>query len=426
MKHTGKRRWLALMLCACMLTGAAGCGDRVSSSEDLMEGIEAGTPVITKEPKPTKAPEEEINRPVTDFGVSLLQDAIKNSGNGSNVLVSPLSVLMALSMTANGAEGATKTQMEAVLGENLKEYLRDYRQNLPRGEKYKLNLANAIWFKDKEGLEVQEDFLQTNADYYNASVYKAAFDDTTLKDINNWVEKNTDGMIENILDKIFQDAVLYLVNALSFDAEWQSVYRENQVRDGEFTKEDGTKQQVEMMYSKEYVYLEDEKATGFIKYYADKKYAFAALLPKEGVSVADYVESLTGEHLAELLKNPSKETVYARLPKFETEYSVTLNDILVQMGMADAFDPVLADFSAMATVPEDRNIYISRVLHKTFISVDEKGTRAGAATVVEMSDTAEMIEDPKQVYLDRPFIYLLIDCENNEPFFMGTMMDMEK
>lgn len=414
------------MLCACMLAGAAGCGDSVSSSEDLMEGFETGTQEVTKEPKPTKAPEEGINRPVTDFGVSLLQATIKNSGNGSNVLVSPLSILMALSMTANGAEGATKTQMEAVLGGNLNEYLRDYCQNLPRTEKYKLNLANAIWFKEKEGLEVQEKFLQTNADYYNASVYKAAFDDTTLKDINNWVEKKTDGMIENILDKISQDAVLYLVNALSFDAEWQSIYRENQVRDGEFTKEDGTKQQVEMMYSKEYAYLEDEKATGFVKYYVNKKYAFAALLPKEGISVADYVESLTGEHLAELLKNPSKETVYVRLPKFETEYSVTLNDILVQMGMADAFDPVLADFTAMATVPEDRNIYISRVLHKTFISVDEKGTRAGAATVVEMPDSAEMIEDPKQVYLDRPFIYLLIDCENNEPFFMGTMMDMEK
>lgn len=414
------------MLCACMLAGAAGCGDSVSSSEDLMEGFETGTQEVTKEPKPTKAPEEGINRPVTDFGVSLLQATIKNSGNGSNVLVSPLSILMALSMTANGAEGATKTQMEAVLGGNLNEHLRDYCQNLPRTEKYKLNLANAIWFKEKEGLEVQEKFLQTNADYYNASVYKAAFDDTTLKDINNWVEKKTDGMIENILDKISQDAVLYLVNALSFDAEWQSIYRENQVRDGEFTKEDGTKQQVEMMYSKEYAYLEDEKATGFVKYYVNKKYAFAALLPKEGISVADYVESLTGEHLAELLKNPSKETVYVRLPKFETEYSVTLNDILVQMGMADAFDPVLADFTAMATVPEDRNIYISRVLHKTFISVDEKGTRAGAATVVEMPDSAEMIEDPKQVYLDRPFIYLLIDCENNEPFFMGTMMDMEK
>lgn len=437
MKMIRKRRWIALALCACMLFCVAGCGSSAIKSEDLMAGVEAGKSEITENPEPTKAPEkaeetgeaeqEELSRPITDFGVSLLQAALKNSDSDSNVLVSPLSVLMALAMTANGAEGETKAQMEAVLGEHLNEYLRDYRQKLPRGEKYKLNLANAIWFKNDENLAVQEEFLQTNADYYNAAVYKAAFDDTTLKDINNWVEKNTDGMIENILDKISEDAVLYLVNALSFDAEWQSIYRENQVRDGVFTKEDGTVQQVEMMYSEEYTYLEDEKATGFLKYYSGRKYAFVALLPKEGITVADYVETLTGEHLAELLKNPSAESVYAGIPKFETEYSVTLNDVLVQMGMTDAFDPMQADFTSMATVPPDRNIYISRVLHKTFISVDEKGTKAGAATVVEMmKTTSARREDPKQVYLDRPFVYLLIDCENNEPFFMGTMMDMEK
>lgn len=361
-----KKRIFAMILCVSLLLGVGGCGAG-GGKIDLMAGI-----VPQNSEENLEQQKEAGERPIADFGASLLRATLKNTDGASNVLVSPLSVLSALAMTANGAEGETKSQMDAVLGENLNAYLKEYRQNLPQGDKYKLHLANAIWFKDEANLEVKEEFLQTNANYYEAGAFKAPFDSSTLKDINQWVEKNTDGMIKNILDKISEDAALYLVNALSFDAEWNSIYKENQIRDGVFTKEDGTEQKVEMMYSDEHFYLEDENATGFIKHYKGKKYAFVALLPKEGVSVADYVEGLTGEHLAKLLGNPSNEIVKVRLPKFETEYSVTLNDVLKQMGMVDAFDPERANFTSMATVPPEWNIYINRVLHKTFISVDEK------------------------------------------------------
>lgn len=449
-----KQRGIATIVCICLLAGVTGCGTAVSESgivsENLMEGVEPREDGVTtgnnEHGEQTGGAENsgeenseagnpggelatEATHVIADFGVSLLQNTIKNEAADKNVLVSPLSVITALAMTANGAEGETKAQMEAVLGENLNAYLREYKQNLPQGEYNKLHIANAIWFKDAEYLQVKDSFLQTNADYYGAAAYKAPFDDTTLQDINNWVETNTDGMIKNILSRIDKDAVMYLVNALSFDAEWSSIYYETQIRDGEFTKEDGIVQKIELMYSSEYQYLEDELATGVIKYYKGRKYAFVALLPKEGVTVAEYVESLTGEHLAELLANPQDIKVYTRIPKFETEYDVNLNDILVQMGMEDAFDEDRADFSAMADLPVDRNLYINNVIHKTFISVDEKGTKAGAATVVEMADTTSAVmdpEEPKRVYLDRPFVYLLIDCENNEPIFIGTMMDMEK
>lgn len=456
------KRFAAVMLCANMLL-AAGCGTGEPANENYMTEIQIGPEDVenNKESGNNAATNEEGNvreepeytseklsgedtsgpaenagatevpedmRPITEFGVTLLQNTLKNSDSDKNVLVSPLSVLMALAMTSNGAEGETKAQMEAVLGENLNAYLSSYRLNLPSDEKSSLHLANAIWFKDMELLQVKEEFLKANADYYDAAIYKAPFDATTLQDINNWVEYHTDGMIKNILDKISEDAALYLVNALSFDAEWSSVYYENQIREGIFTKEDGTAQQAEMMYSEEHRYLEDEWATGFMKYYRGQKYAFVALLPKEGITVADYVESLTGEHLKELLEVQEYQTVDVMMPKFETEYSIELNDVLKQMGMVNAFDRDIADFSAMATVPPDWNISISRVLHKTFITVDERGTKAGAATVVQMDCTTTSIdvELPKQVFLDRPFVYLLIDCEKNEPFFMGTMMDMEK
>ena len=190
--------------------------------------------------------------------------------------------------------------------------------------------------------------------------------------------------------------------------------------------EDGTRQDVDMMHSEEYTYLEDDLATGFIKYYKDRKYAFVAMLPNEGVSVSQYVDSLTGEHLRELLNNPQDLTVFASIPKFETEYDIEMSEVLQKMGMTDAFDWQVADFSRLGTYNVDgMNICINRVLHKTFISVSEQGTRAGAATAVEMvAEGAMEIVEFKEVVLDRPFVYMLIDCETNLPFFIGTMMNV--
>ena len=410
-------KWGAIAACLCaaviaVVTPLLLSGPRASAA-DLMKGVTAN-------------PVEQVENlgadsaAVTDFAVRLFQSSLED---GENTLISPLSVLCALAMTTNGAEGETLAQMEQTLGlpvDTLNRWLHTYLAQLPEGSKYKLSLANSIWFADKESFTVRQDFLQTNADYYGADIYAAPFDDSTLTDINNWVKENTDGMIPNILDRIPEEAVMYLVNALAFDAEWEEIYKENQVRDGTFTTEDGTERQVELMHSTEWAYLEDGNATGFVKYYKGREYAFAVLLPNEGVAVADYAATLTGEHLRELLADPAETKVIAAIPKFEVEYSVEMSDILKGMGMPDAFDLNAADFSGLGASTEG-NIFISRVLHKTFIAVDEKGTRAGAATAVE-APGADPTE-PKTVILDRPFVYMLIDCETNLPFFIGTMMD---
>ena len=408
---------VSLFLVCAMAVNMAGCSAQVQA-KDLMEGV---TPKKVSVQNDLGAKSTDV----TDFAVRLFRASAKS---GESTLVSPLSVLCALAMTANGAEGETLEQMEAVLGmtaEELNLYLYSYMKNLPQGEKYKLSLANSIWFTEDNRFTVNQDFLQINADHYGADIYQAPFDDQTCRDINNWVKQRTDDMIPEILDQIPPDAVMYLVNALAFEAEWSRIYDEYQVRDGKITKEVGTRQDVEFMYSSEGVYLEDENAAGFMKYYKGGKYAFAAMLPNEGVSVSDYIASLNGESLNALLADPQHTAVETSIPKFETEYSVEMSEILKGMGMTRAFDPDNAEFGRLG-VSENGNLYISRVLHKTFISVGEKGTKAGAATVVEMLDCAA-VEPPetKQVYLDRPFVYMLIDCENNIPFFIGTMMDLE-
>ena len=366
------------------------------------------------------------NGATADFAVRLFQNSMEE---GKNTLISPMSVLYALAMTANGADGETLAQMEKVFGMNIRD-LNGYLFASPwlnsDAEGNKLYLSNSIWFKDNPNFEVNKTFLGINRDYYGAGAYQVSFDESTRNEINDWVKTNTKGMIPEIIDEIPEDAVMYLVNALAFEAQWEKVYDEFQVQEGYFTTEDETRQDVEMMHSQEHYYLEDELATGFIKYYEGREYAFVALLPNEGVSVSQYVENLTGEHLAKLLSDQKDVTVFATMPKFETEYDIEMSEVLQEMGMTDAFDYRVADFSRLGSYNVDgMNICISRVLHKTFISVAEQGTRAGAATAVEMPAYGAMeIPEFKEVVLDRPFVYMIIDCETNLPFFMGTMMDV--
>lgn len=365
------------------------------------------------------------NVKMTDFALDLFKEASKD---GENTLISPLSVLIALSMTANGAEGGTREQMESVLGmstEELNLYIRDHTAGLPQGEKYKLSIANSVWFKDEEGLSIKEDFLRTNEEYYGADIFKAPFNDETLKDINAWVNDKTDGMIPDVLDEIPAEAIMYLINALAFDAEWADQYSEGDVYDGKFTREDGADVDVKMMRGEDGLYIEDERATGFIKFYDGRKYAFVALLPNEDISVSDYLSMLDGEALQAVLNDPLRGAeVHTSMPKFAVEYDVEMSSVLKNMGMVDAFDWSSADFSRLGQSARG-NIFINRVIHKTFIEVGELGTRAGASTVVEMfPESAPMLV--KQVDLDRPFVYMIIDWENKVPFFIGTMMDPGK
>lgn len=406
---------VSLLLFCAMTVNMTGCTMKVQT-KNLMEGVTPNE-VNALDDLSTQ------NADVTDFAIRLFKASEKS---GKNTLISPLSVLCALAMTANGAEEETLEQMEAVLGmtaEELNLYLYSYMKNLPQGDKYKLSLANSIWLTEDERFTVNQNFLQTNADYYGADIYKAAFDNQTCKDINNWVKEKTDEMIPEILDEIPVDAIMYLVNALAFEAEWSEIYEENQVRDGVFTKEDDTKQNADFMYGIEGTYLEDEKAAGFMKYYKGGKYAFVAMLPNEGVSISEYIASLNSESVNALLTNPQHTTVHTAIPKFETEYAVEMSEILKTMGITKAFDSDNAEFEGLGTSTAG-NIFINRVIHKTFISVGEKGTKAGAATVVEVTDSAvEEPQEPKKIYLDRPFVYMLVDCENKIPFFIGTMME---
>lgn len=402
-----KRSLAALLLILSLLLTACGSG---LESQDLMADVTPRKVDACFEDDFTQGREAYL-----DFSVRLLRQSFENE----NTLLSPLSVWSALAMTANGAEGETLAEMETVLGLS-RDKLNTWLHSFLSEDRDALHLANAIWFTDHSRFTVNRDFLQINADYYGADICQAPFDDTTLRDINRWVSDQTDGMIPSILDSMNSDAVMYLVNALAFEAEWDTIYRADQIRERNFTLEDGTTRTVEFMYSEEGRYLANDLATGFVKYYKDDDYAFVALLPREGLTMAEFLDTISGGYLRSVLAGYAGDSVNVSIPKFETESALDLAGTLQDMGMPLAFDEDLADFSGLGT--SSGNISISRVLHRTYINVDARGTKAGAAAAVEATDAAAPME-PSTVYLNRPFVYMLIDCETNIPFFIGCMME---
>lgn len=364
-----------------------------------------------------------------DYAAALFANACtEDLKNGKNAMISPESVIMALGMTANGACGETLSQMEAAMGgagidqlNNSLNYLADRAAN---SDKVKFNIANSVWVRDDKGrIQMKQDFCDKLRRLYGADSFLAPFDSTTLADINSWVNNETNGMIPAILDNIPSTAVAYLINAVAFEGVWQEEYKDHQVHENDiFTNAAGEEEQVTLLYSTEDIYLSDDNTSGFLKYYKGYDYAFMALLPDEGIDIADYVSSLDGEKLSNLWNTRRGGCmVFASIPEFTADYDMELKDALMAMGMKLPFTES-ADFSDMAATGSGA-LYIDRVLHKTHIEVDRTGTKAAAATAIQMTDEAdvEIVEDFYTVYLDRPFVYAIVDTESGIPLFIGAV-----
>lgn len=414
------KRFIAFLLAGMMVLSVGACSGAVTEKESAKteNSEKESAETESSETENTEVEISEYNHELTlDFAARLLQNSMKS---GENTLISPISVLSVLAMTANGANGETLKQMESAFGlsmDALNQEMGAYASYIRNYKWCKVHMANSIWYK--------ESFVTEMNINYDAKIYPVAFDDTTVKDINNWVKENTDGMIDGILNEIPDNVILFLINAISFDANWGTTYHESAISVNKFTKEDGTKRETEFMYSEEDTYLKSDNATGVMKYYKGGEYAFVALLPNEGITIDEYVASLDGESLQKMLNSATYAAVKTKIPKFEVEYDVTLNDALKQMGIVDALDNTKADFSGFGVIA-DGNIYISQVMHKTFICVDENGTKAGAVTGEMAATDSAPPETQAEVYLDRPFVYMIIDTTTCKPLFVGTLMDVNQ
>lgn len=409
-----------LSLAACILP-FSGCGKTVGKVHN--KSVKSGavrdlTEGISKNESASKAPDDEFKAAASSFAAELFKD---NYSKGKTTLVSPLSVLTALALVQNGAQGDTLAQLEQALGgldrDTLNAYMRAYCDFMTESEE--LKIANSVW--TDSSAEAKRAFLQKAVDSYSAQLFSAPLSDPkTVESINSWVKKNTDGMIPKIIEKADRYAVMMLVNAIAFDAKWETPYKRSDIEKLEFTSYSGSKKKTDFMCSTENVYLKDGGTVGFMKPYKNGRFAFAALLPDENTGIDDYVASLSGDKLMKIFSSAKRgNEVNVKMPKFRAEYSAQLIDTLKKMGVKDAFDSKTADFSSLI---ENRDAYIATVVHKTFIEVDENGTRAAAATLVGISKMSMPAINP--VCLNRPFVYMIVDTETNLPLFIGVQTEI--
>lgn len=391
------------------------------------DGIIEGDPI----------PEEDKTEPFGEVGAETPEEAVAGIGadlvrqlykDGENMLISPVSVSLALGLTAGGAGGETFNQLEKALGKgvsfhDMRDWYLSISERLEDSGKVEIDLANSLWVKDGSGVDLKKSYLQFADKYFDADVFKENFDEKTLKRMNDWVKDETDGMIPKLLDEISPYAVMYIVNTLSFEAEWQTEYKSSNIYPNfTFTDGFGNQKTVTALGSKEAVYLEDENSVGFVKNYKGGEYGFAVLLPNEDVKISDYVRDLTGEKITKILSDKREADVVVKFPKFKIEYNTFLNDSLKAMGIKDAFDPYKADFSGLS----DGDLYVTNVIHKTYIEVAEKGTRAAAVTAVEMPKgmAPTQAKETKYVTADRPFVFAIIDNTSNLPIFIGVVQNI--
>ena len=419
------KKIICVIMAVTIMCGLCSCSKRNIGQEGLSKNVKKISDDVNVETVNTTSTEADSVEGFADFMLELFKNNIED---GENCMISPLSVITAMAMTTNGAKGNTLSQMLSVLSggkiDNLDTFnneLAYYTSNLTSGKKDVISIANSLWIKDNEDMIIpKEEFLTANGMYYNAEIYKAPFDNTTISDINFWVSDKTKDRIKEIITELSDETVMCLINAISFDGEWVTPFEYSDVGDGVFTKADNTEQNVKMMHSSEHYYIKDENATGFIKSYKDG-FDFVAILPNEGVSVEEYIAGIDGKDFVEMIKNPvTDRPVRISLPKFSHEYSVTMNEILMNMGISDAFSADKADFSGMYSYLGYESLYIGEVIHKTFIEVDELGTKAAAATEVIMECGTSM-EKEYYVYLDRPFVYAITDSETGLPVFIGVV-----
>jgi serpin B len=411
---------------AATLVALTGCTTPTASGAEL---VKAGRPLKAASGQVT----DKFAGAVNDFGVDLLKATRASAEKGENVVVSPASVHAALSMTGNGATDETAEQMRTVLrttsmtpAEANAQWASLLAGLADRSPEQTLEVANSLWAR--KGIPFKQPFLDADRDFFGAEFSALDFaKDDVVGAINGWVSKNTNGMIPKMLEQPpSAQTILYLANAVYFKGDWVTPFKHDLTDKQSFTRADGSKVDVDMMHSfgpLPYAQNASLQATKLL--YKGLDASYYVMLPREGVTVDAALASLGGTGLTDLrtaMMAPNLGDVTLALPKLDTEFGTSLNDPLKAMGMPRAFDGATAQFSGIADLSEP--IFIANVTHKTKVKVDEKGTEAAAATVVEQaSGSAPPAVEPPRIICDRPYVFAIVDEKTGTLLFLGVVDD---
>ena len=343
-----------------------------------------------------------------------------------NFMLSPFSLSMALAMTWNGSEGDTKLAMQNTLGmgnwtdDEVNSYFKKMKEAFEKTDpSTKLSIANSIW--TNLNVKILPMFISLNKTYYNATVEAVDFGNpATVGRINKWAADNTNGLIESVIEETNPLDLMYLLNALYFKGVWVSEFDAKNTSKMDFTTDSATQSIVDMMHQEaNFNYTHNETMQIVELPYGNKAFSMMLLLPKEDKSLMDVTHALQEKNYWNNLRDRLMDKkVELYLPKFKTEYSKQLNDVLIDMGMGIAFAAGKADFSRMS----NRSAFISFVNQDTYIATDEVGTEAAAVTSVGVSLTSARPMLEKVIFkADRPFIYMIQENSTGSILFMGTV-----
>ncbi len=419
------KRTMAGMLAALMLFAQPVSAEQALADAGFKEkalsasSVEVSAAYQANKPKSLKASRAFVNA-YDESAVRLLKEAVKTSRSG-NIMLSPDSILTAMSIVMNGAKGSTLSEMKKAFGgigaAKYSRYLSTLNRRIAKSKRATYVNANSIWYH-KGKVTMKDSFLKKSVSDHGAEIYAAPFSTETVRDINNWVFNHTKGKIDKIINNLHGLSRVVIVNTVYFKGDWPEPYAYTKKRT--FTKANGKTQKVSMLEGVEHEYLEAGGGTGFVKPYAGGETAFLALLPPKGMSVEAYVAGLTGKGLADAYRKRIKQDVIVqtRIPEFEFRYQTSLKKALRRMGIKKAFSSS-ANFSGMTK----ESVAIDDVLHKTFIRLDKKGTEAAAVTAVLMKASSVMPRPQmiRQVFLDRPFVCGIIDTKTGAPLFLGVV-----
>lgn len=357
-----------------------------------------------------------------------LYDQLVKSRKSDNTFASPASVMLALAMTYNGANGTTRESMARTLElegmslEDLNRAFADLKSALaPDDPKVQLKIANSIWVKN--GLVLNPAFIARNKQHYAAEITNLDFaDPAAAKTINSWVSKNTNGKIEKIVDQIGDGAVLFLINAIYFKGQWQVEFKKEDTKPDVFKLAGGKQKELPMMsQSRSFLYFKGKDFQSVALPYGAGRVSMYVFLPDEQSSLDEFEKDLTPENWELWMRSFQLNPGDLMLPRFKVEWESVLNEPLKALGMAEAFDSSRADFSQMAKV-KPGDLFISEVKQKSWCEVNEEGTVAAAVTSVGMATTS--VQRPREKFVmkvDRPFFFAIRDNLTGVVLFMGSI-----
>jgi serpin B len=360
------------------------------------------------------------------FSLKLYEQLLKQRPN-TNTFISPASVMLALAMTYNGADGTTREgmaralELEGMSLEDVNRSFADLKSALASTDpKIQLKIGNSLWVRNSFALNPA--FAERNKQHYAAQIASLDFSDPAApRIINSWVNKNTEGKIDKIIDKINSEDILFLINAIYFKGQWQSEFKKENTKPDVFRLAGGEEKQVSMM-----------SRSGNFSYYKGKGFQSVALpygkggvrmfvfLPDEMRSLKEFEQDLTPENWEGWMKSFRSLPGDLMLPRFKVDWESKLNDALIALGMEEAFNPQRADFSQMTNQNSGNGLYISSVVHKALCEVNEEGTVAAAVTSVTMGLTSAP-PPPFSMKVDRPFFFAIRDDQTGVILFMGSV-----